>query len=166
MSYISVCRKAREVKDAKRKQIEKNVNRTIKDTVAYRVDMARIVMDWGNFVLQLVEVKSATYKGALRADLKKNGIPKVIGQMNKYSRFIEEQKPRILDSYSKIADNYLSLELTDAFPNKLNGVEVDAKKILNMLRDRRIIDVRPHLLIFGDQQQMIGKSNYYAASFD
>ncbi|MGC2422788.1 MAG: hypothetical protein WA666_00315 [Nitrospirota bacterium] len=134
-----------------RKRTVKEMENKTRDTVADRIDMARIVMDNHAPVLQLVEVKTAT-DSRVRSNPEKE--PEVVKQMRGYREFIKAQRSNILKSYATIAANYLSFALTDDFPTL---DETNAIAILEKFSEAPILDEHPHLLIIGSRKQMMGK---------
>lgn len=125
--------------------------------VADRVDMAiinekmelqlvEVKMDWNN------ALKSKDWSSALKSkDEKKR---KVIGQMERYKKFIDNEGKRIINSYKKIAKNYLNLELHNRFP-KLGDKE--AIDVLGEFADRGTLDESPHLLVIKTGRKFKGR---------
>ena len=116
--------------------------------VADRVDFARLVIKEAKPVLQLVEAKSAN-DGRLRAQAQNN--PKIIGQMDGYLEFIKREKTQIEDSYRRVAENYLSMNLLGWSSEDLDCLKAFAKE--------PALDPQPYLLVLGTRGQMQGRAN-------
>ncbi len=116
--------------------------------VADRVDFARIVIKDGKPVLQLVEAKLANDP---RLRSKNENTPKIMRQMDCYHAFIEREKSQIEDSYQRVAENYLALNLLDWSSGNLEYLKDFAKD--------PTLDPHPYLLVLGTAGQMQGRGN-------
>lgn len=125
-----------------------------RDTVADRIDMARIVMKNGNPLLQLVEVKLAK-DTRLRSE---NGQPEILKQMDRYRNFLKDNNEDIIKSYKTVAGNYIELGVAD----QMNGFgDKTACEILKAFSKDPKLDPNPYLLVLGEEKNMKGKLNHW-----
>jgi hypothetical protein len=112
--------------------------------VADRIDLAEIVLKDDIPTLKFVEVKIVS-DSRLRA----RGNPEIFRQMERYKKFIEDQKKKkgkkagLLKSYKTVAQNLLDFGLVDGRDDLVERFVEDGD-----------IDDYPHLLIIGDISEL------------
>ena len=117
-----------------------------KDRAAPRVDFAALQPDGQNIKIVFFEAKQFTNQ-ELRASGRN---PKVINQIMKYTRLLEENCEKIRKSYQTVCRNFRDLQGSN---KKCSMIESIANKP-EMLR----VDTNPRLVVFGyDRDQETGK---------
>lgn len=112
-----------------------------------RIDVCAIQKEEGKLFLRFFEAKHYSYKGALRAE---NGDAKVIGQLEKYSATLEQQRDDILVAYKE------SIRLAGA----IMGRNILGKESANDSLDNLQIDTEPRLVVFGYDGDQKDGSNF------
>jgi len=124
-----------------------------REIVADRMDMARVVLNGGTPVLQLVEVKLDT-NNCLRS----NTEPRILDQMERYQDFITRQGRAIMASYRSVADIYLRLGFFRRMP-PLAGLQ--AHTALKTFMEQGELDQKPYLLVLGKKNNLVGRMDHY-----
>jgi hypothetical protein len=136
-----------------RRRTDNEMKHGVREMVADRMDMARVVLNGGTPVLQLVEVKLDT-NNCLRS----NTEPRILDQMERYQDFITRQGRAIMASYRSVADIYLRLGFFKRMP-PLAGLR--AEVILKTFMEKGELDQKPYLLVLGKKDNLVGRMDHY-----
>jgi hypothetical protein len=120
-----------------------------RDYVADRIDLAEVSMEGSTPVIHLVEVKIDTDP---RIRSSRPGGQEVLLQMEKYQRFIDNQKKNLENSFSLIASNYCDLGLQGMFPD-LDGIS--SSDVLLAIAKNVQIHSQPKLLVVRTGQKVM-----------